>query len=130
MPLEHRLTVKVGAAPLADRLVLRARVHVHLIVLQRLDPIRVRVERRAAAQPLRHVLHPACIGGRRKQRLGRIAPHLIPAHVDALERRRALAQRIRQLQRISIAPAVAQDLERAKRARGAHQRITERLDSH
>ena len=124
------LAVQVGAAPLADGHVLRARVHVLVVVLQRLHPVGVRVERRAAAQPLGHVLDRARRGRGGDQRLACLRAHLVPAHVNALKRERAAAQRVGELERVAIAPAITKDFEREECAGGAHKCIAQRLNGH
>jgi hypothetical protein len=130
VPLEHRLAVQVGAAPLADRHVLRARVHVLIVVLQRLHPVGVRVEGRAAAQPLWHVLHCARRRGRGEQRVRLGRAHLVPSHVEHRERRRAPRERVRQLERVTVAPAVAKDHQVREAARGLREGLAQRLDGH
>ena len=124
------LAVQVGAAPLADGHVLRARVHILVVVLQRLHPVGVRVERRAAAQPLGHVLDRARRCRAAEQRLDGLVAHLVPAHVEHLEWLGAPRERGRQLVRVLVAPAVAKDAKVLKLARGRGEGVTQSLNGH
>jgi hypothetical protein len=89
VPIEHRLTVQVGAAPLADRHWPCEPEYMYFSSCCSVSPQFVCALSVAPhPQPLRHVLHRACIGGRRKQRLDCVTPHFISAHVKRLKRRR------------------------------------------
>ena len=88
----------------------------------------MRVEGGAAAKPLRHVLDHAQGRRRGQQRLARVTTHLVPPNVEHAQRHAPPAQRRRELVRVGVAPAVAEDPKLGQPALIAAERIAQSLD--